>query len=61
LITDFFQPLVTTIGGAGIQGDFFSLKEFWWFTMFLIIPTLYGVYLKIKSKEYDMIFSGFVV
>jgi len=54
---DFFHPLVTTIGGDGIQGDFFLLKEFRWFTMFLIVPTLYGVYLKIKNKEYDMILS----
>ncbi len=61
LITNFLHPLVTTFGGDGIQGDFFSLKEFWWFTMFLIAPTLYGVYLKIKNKEYDMIFSGLLL
>lgn len=61
LITDFFQPLVTTIWGAGIQGDFFSLKEFRRFTMFLIIPSIYGVYLKIKNKDYDLIFSGCIL
>ncbi len=61
LITDFFQPLVTTIWGAGIQGDFFSVKEFRRFTMFLIIPTLYGLYLKIKNKDYDLLFSGLVI
>jgi len=61
LITDFFHPLVTTIGGAGIQGDFFSRREFRWFTMFLIVPTLYGVYMKIKNKDYDMIFSWLLV
>lgn len=29
--------------------------------MFLIIPTLYGLYLKIKNKEYDLLFSGLVI
>ena len=61
LIVDFFHPLVTTAGGSGIQGDFFSMKQFRWFTMFLIVPVLYGLYLKIKNKEFDMIFSGFVL
>lgn len=61
LITDFFQPLMTTIWGAGIQGDFFSVKEFRRFTMFLIIPTWYWIYLKIKNKDFDLIFSGCVI
>ena len=61
LIIDFLHPLVSTAGWSGIQGDFFSLKTFRWFTMFLIVPVIYGLYLKIKNKEYDMIFSGLVL
>lgn len=57
LIADFFHPLVSTIGGSWVQGDFFSMTQFRWFTMFLLALTLYAVYLKIKYKEYDLIFS----
>ncbi len=61
LILDFFQPLVTTFGGTGIQGDFFSRHEFRRFEMLLIIPTWYGVYLKIRKKEYDMVLAWLMV
>lgn len=61
LILIFFQPLITTIGWTGEQGDFFSVREFIWFTMFLLIPTIYAVYIKMKHKEYDMIVSLFIV
>jgi len=61
LILDFFHPLISTVGGAGEQGNFFSLQQFRRFVMFLIAPTLYAVYLKIKNKEYDLVFSGFIV
>jgi hypothetical protein len=61
LIADFFHPLVSTIWWTWVQGDFFSMREFRWFTMFLIAPTLYAVYLKIKHKEYDLIFSWFIL
>ncbi len=61
LIVNFFHPLITTIGWSGEQGDFFSMREFRRFTMFLIVPTVYAVYLKIKNKEYDLIFSWFIL
>lgn len=61
LIVQFFHPLVSTVGGAGEQGNFFSLQSFRWFVMFLIVPTIYAVYLKIKNKEYDLVFSGFII
>ena len=61
LIINFFHPLITTIGWSGEQGDFFSMREFRRFTMFLIAPTIYAVYLKIKNKDYDLIFSGFIL
>jgi len=61
LILDFFQPLVTTFGGTGIQWDFFTRSEFLRFVMFLIVPTWYGIYLKIKKKEYDLLFAWLLV
>ncbi len=61
LVLDFFHPLISTVGGAGEQGNFFSLQQFRRFVMFLIVPTLYAVYLKIKNKEYDLVFSGFII
>lgn len=61
LILQFFHPLVSTVGGAGEQGNFFSLQQFRRFVMFLIVPTLYAVYLKIKNRDYDLVFSGFII
>jgi hypothetical protein len=61
LLLDFFHPLVTTVWGTGIQGNFFSRSEFRWFVMLLIVPTWYGVYMKIKNKEYDVMFSWLIV
>jgi hypothetical protein len=29
--------------------------------MILIIPTIYGIYLKIKNKEYDIVLAGVIM
>lgn len=60
LILKFLEPLVSTSWWSWIQGVFWWLKDFLRFNMFLIPLSIWGLYIKIKKKQFDFIFRWYI-
>jgi len=60
LILPLLKPLITTVW-AWHSGTFFSKLEFWKLEFLIIITSFYWFYLKIKKRDFDLIFSWYVV
>lgn len=58
LVLNFVQPLLTTTGGMGFQGTFFPVKDFLIFELVLLLPALYGIWIKMRNKDADFLVSG---
>ncbi|MDP2090611.1 MAG: hypothetical protein Q8K30_03345 [Candidatus Gracilibacteria bacterium] len=60
-ILSLIKPLTTTFLVSGTSGTFFSLEDFVGYNFFIIILSIYGIYVKIQKRDFDFTTIGYLV
>lgn len=60
-ILSLLNPLFTTIGDTWRSWTFFLRSEFAIYNFFILIASFYGLYLKIRKKDFDYISAWYIV
>lgn len=59
-ILELLTPLFNTLLKEWNSGTFFSKEDFWKYNFFIVLPSIYWLYYKIKKKNFDIITCGYI-
>jgi len=59
-IINLIKPLLTTVLTEGKSWTFFSKSDFWNYNVFIILASIYWLYIKLQKKEFDIITSWYI-
>lgn len=60
LIIPLIEPLTTTVLATWRSGTYLLKDDFWFYNLFIIIPSIYTLYIYISKKKFDIYLAGYI-